>query len=208
MFKFTWIGLICLAIISTGCNSDDARAWQSVMDAPSIAAIDSFLGKYPDSGYKDAALQKKEEFIWQIACGDNTEFGYRKYQKDYPQGKFADQVQAKLDSIPTDAIDLADLTAKTFVGTINYGNREVQVLSLRFVRIEEDAAAVRFEATINTTDIRKNMLGTIDKTKLNVVFQENSQDQMLLNLSNGRAYRREGKIWLESTDPAQYWRLR
>lgn len=197
------------ALTFASCGGDDARAWQAVQSSPSVAAIDTFLAKYPDSGYRKAALQQKEDFVWAMACNDNTEYAYRRYKFDYPEGKYADQVVAKVDAIAIDPeVGFAQLTSKTFVGTINYGDRQVSVLALQFVRIEEAADVVRFEATINTNDMRKSLLGTINKSNYIISFEENPTDQVTLNLKPGRAYWRESRIWLESTDPAQFWRLR
>ncbi len=198
-------GFCALFLLSCGAG-DDARAWQAVMSSPSQDAIDSFLLKYPNSGYKEAALQKKEDFIWQSALNDNTEFGYRNYQKIYPAGKYNELVQAKIDSIPLDNITLAALTTQNFVGKISLSGREIQVLSMRFVKIEE-AATIRFEANINITDARKNLLGSIDKTKMSLSFEENGQEP-ILGLSSARAYIRDKQIWIESTDLNQFWRVR
>lgn len=201
--------LLAFASLLSSCGGDDARAWQAVQSSPSIAAIDTFLAKYPDSGYKGAAMQQKQDFVWHDACQDNTEYAYRRYKYDYPEGKYADQVEAKIAAIAPDTeVGFAQLTAKTFVGTIDYGDKKVAVLALQFVRIEETDALVRFESTINTNDMRKTLLGTIDKKTYAINFEENPTDQVTLNLKPGRAYWREGRIWLESTDPSQFWRLR
>jgi hypothetical protein len=197
--------IFCLFLYA--CNQgDDARAWQLVMNSPSLDAMDTFLLKYPDSGYKEAALQKKEDFLWQSAINDNTEFGFKNYQKIYPTGKFSELVQLKIDSILTDDIGLASLTSRTFVGKMNVNGKEIMVLSMRFIKIEE-AEIVRFEVTINTSDTRKNLLGTIDKNKAVFKFEENGLTPVL-GLTTARAYLRDKQIWLESTDINQFWRLR
>ncbi len=187
-------------------NGDDARAWQAVMNSPSSDAVDSFLLQYPNSGFKEAALQKKEDFCWQIAINDNTEFAYKNYQKIYPAGKYNELVQNRLDSIPVDNLMLLSLTTQNFVGKISLNGREIQVLSMRFVKIEE-AENIRFEATINLPDKRKNLLGTINKTNMSFLFEENGQEP-ILGLSTARAYLRDKQIWIESTDLNQYWRVR
>jgi len=197
---------LCAMLWAACGNGDDARAWQAVMSSPSQDAVDSFLLKYPNSSYKEAALQKKEDFIWQSALNDNTEFGYRNYQKIYPAGKYNELVQAKIDSIPADNITLAALTTQNFVGKISLNGREIKVLSMRFVKIEE-AAVIRFEASINVPDARKNLLGSIDKTKMSLTFEENGQEPVL-GLSTARAYIRDKQIWIESTDLNQFWRVR
>jgi hypothetical protein len=201
--------LIIAASALSSCGGDDARAWQAVQSSPSIATIDSFLAKYPNSGYRKAAMQQKQDFIWHDACLFNTEYAYRHYKYDYPEGKYADQVDTKITAITPDTeINLANLTSKTFVGTINYGDKQVSVLALQFSQIEEFGEQVRFQATINTNDMRKTLLGSINKTNYSINFEENPTDQVTLNLKPGRAYWRQDKIWLESTDPSQFWRLK
>lgn len=209
LHKLLISALIIAAAGLSSCGGDDARAWQAVQSSPSVAAIDSFLAKYPDSGYRKAAMQQKQDFVWHQASTDNTEYAYRRYKYDYPEGKYSDQVDTKIAAITPDTeINLANLTSKTFVGTIDYGEKQVAVLALQFSQIEEVGDQVRFQATINTNDMRKTILGSINKTNYSINFEENPTDQVTLNLKPGRAYWRQEKIWLESTDPSQFWRLK
>jgi hypothetical protein len=195
------------------CGGDDARAWQLVMEKPSIAAIDTFLGKYPNSSYKEAAIQRKQDFIWAIASADDTEYGYKKYLADYPKGKFSEQAQHRLDSLPVETIDYNSLLNKTFIGRIDYGNREVQILSMRFIRFQDTLTAdgkagARFLATINTSDIRKELTGHLDKSKNTLIFEEPTIGNVQLNLTQGRIYTRHDQIWIESVEISQFWRLK
>ena len=192
------------ALSLSSCGGEDQRAWQAIKSDPSIQGIDDFLLKYPDSGHRKAALEQKEDLIWNFANSDNTEYAFRKYKYDYPEGKYADQVDNKIAAIGADAeITLETLTQKTFVGVIRYNNaKDVPVLALKFTQIEEAEGEIRFQAAINTNDMRTDVLGTIQKPLYKISFDENA-----LNLSTGRAYFREGRVLLESTDVEQLWRI-
>lgn len=206
-----WLLLVVISSLSWSCAGDDARAWQAVQVSPSVEAIDSFLAKYPDSGYRQAAIQQKEDFFWKLACTDNTEYGYRRYKYDYPQGKYVDQVEAKISAIAVDAeVDFANLMSRRYSGKIDYGDKKEEILSLVFKSIEDIGTTVRFVAEINVRagDKRKQLTGSIDKTTMRMVFEEQAGDEFTLNLPAGRAYWREGRLWLESVDPAVFWRLR
>ncbi len=206
-----WLLLVLGSFFGWSCAGDDARAWQAVQVSPSVAAIDSFLAKYPDSGYKQAAIQQKEDFLWKLACTDNTEYGYRRYKFDYPQGKYVDQVEAKVAAITPDAqVDFAALMSRRYSGRIDYGDKKEEILSLVFKSIEDVGTTVRFTAEINVRagDKRKLLAGSIDKTTMRMTFEENPSDEFALNLPAGRAYWRENRLWLESVEPAVFWRLR
>lgn len=210
LFKFLTPLLFVTSLSLVSCGGEDARKWQDSKKEGTIGAVDTFLQNFPDSKYRTAALEHKEDLIWNNAMTDNTEYLYRKYQYDYPQGKYLDLVNTKIEAITIDPqLTLEALTSKTFVGTIKYSEgKEVSVVALKFVNIEEAEGEVRFEASINTNEMRKNIQGVIQKSNFLITFNENPTDQVTLNLSPGRAYWRESRIWLESVDPTQFWRLR
>lgn len=194
-------------ILLTACENEEDKAWQQALSQNSSVALDSFLVIYPDSKYKNTVSEKKEDFAWYTAKEKNTIYSYKKYLVDYPAGKYKDEVPARLDSIPSTGINLADLTKSTFIGHIDYGNRETQVLAFQFAEITQDSAGVRFWAKINTSDIRKNIEGRIDTNDYLIMFMENTDDKIMLNITDGRAYIQNNKIILESTNVNQYWNL-
>ena len=106
-------------------------------------------------------------------------------------------------------MSLSELTAKTFVGTIHQGDKDYDVLSLRFNKIDEQGDNINFTAAVHlSSDIRKQLSGTIVKPNFTISFVENKEDEFTLNLSDGRAYIRKGQILMESIDPNQYWHLK
>lgn len=191
----------------TACSNEEDKAWEAALSQNSSAAIDSFLITYPDSKYATDAAGHKEDFAWYAAKKKHTIYHYKKYLVDFPNGKYKDAVPNQIDSISSSNIDLAELTQSTFIGKIDYGNRETQVLAFRFAEINKDSAGIGFLAKINTSDIRKMIEGRIDPNDYLIMFMENPDDKIMLNITDGRAYKKGNKLILESTNINQYWNL-
>lgn len=191
----------------TACSNEEDKAWDVAVSQNSDLALDSFLLVYPDSKYTSEVTTHKEDFAWFAAKQKHTVYNYKKYLVDFPNGKYKDLVSTQIDSIPSNNINLEELTTSTFIGKINYGSRNLQVIGFRFSEIRKDSAGIRFFANINTSDNRKMIEGRIDPNGYVVMFMENTNDKTMLNLTDGRAYRKGNKIMLESTNVNQYWNL-
>ena len=126
---------------------------------------------------------------------------------DYPNGKYKEEVPKRLDSISSGDISLTELTKSTFIGKIDYGDHETQVLAFRFLEINQDSGGISFIAKINTSDIRKVIKGRIAPADFLIMFMEDPNDKIMLNITDGRAYMKGNKIVLESTNVNQYWNL-
>lgn len=203
------IGLILISLV-TSCENDEDRAWKAAVGQGSLEAIDSFMLTHPESGYKAEALAKKEGIAWAYARGKNTIYAYKKYQMDYPDGQYKEEVPKRLDSIPTISVDeesLMILTSNSFTGRIDYENQVVQIIYLKFLEIQETAGSIRFVANINASNIRKAIPGSIKLDDFTISFEENTQEKVMLNMANGKAYKINNQIVLESVDTDQYWRL-
>ncbi len=192
-----------------GQSAEEKAAWETARQKNSLEALDSFLLQYPETGRREEIAKLRDGRLWQVALLYNTEWHYKNYLAEFPQGQYKDEAQIKLEQLPTDAVSLSELSSKTFVGTINQGDQDYEVLALRFAEIEEQGDAVHFKASVHlSSDIRKQMTGTISKPKYTISFEEGSDDEILIDLSDGRAYLRDGRLILESTDPKQYWLLK
>jgi hypothetical protein len=191
----------------TACSNEEDNAWESALSQNSGAALDSFLLVYPDSKYAAEVVTHKEDFAWYAAKQKHTVYNYKKYSVDFPNGKYKDQVSKQIDSIQSNNINLEELTKSTFIGKIDYGNRETEVIAFSFAEIQKDSAGIRFVAKINTSDIRKIIEGRIDPNGYLIMFMENPDDKIMLNITDGRAYRKDNKVMLESTNVNQYWNL-
>lgn len=198
---------LLMVVLFTACSNEEDKAWELALSQNSDAAIDSFLMAFPDSKYATDAAAHKEDFAWYAAKQKNTVYFYKKYLVDYPNGKYKEEVPTQIESINSSNIDLAELTRSTFIGKIDYGNRETQVLAFRFAEIHKDSVGISFVAKINTSDIRKMIEGRIDPTDVLIMFMENPDDKIMLNITDGRAYKRGNKLILESTNVNQYWNL-
>ncbi len=199
--------VLILLVLTCACQNEEDKSWQLALQKNSNAAIDSFLLDYPDSKYSMDASIQKETFAWFSAKANNTVYGYKKYLVNYPDGKFSKEVPSRLDAIKTDNISLKELTASTFIGKINYGNHETQVLAFKFANINKDSSGISFLAKINTSEIRKDIEGRINPKNFSITFMEDPKDKTMLNITDGRAYMKENKIMLESTNVNQYWNL-
>lgn len=204
---------------SVACSdtSEDARVWNELLKAPSQQALEQFLDEYPESSYRPQALKKKEEYQWQAALLEKTLFPYIKYLNDYPDGKYREEAQAFIDAIESPNFQIEKLYQGSFVGHIDYGAKQIQVLSMKFraqTPEEEpensDPYKQAFIATVNTKDFRKDIRGVLQLPEGLLLFEEEADEQseVLLGLSKGRVYYINSKLFLESTDPQQYWALR
>jgi len=202
---------ILIIIISTvllvGCQSEEDKAWEAALAKHSTLAVDSFLMKYPDSKYQSAAAEKKEDFRWYRAKQKNTIYNYKKYLAEYPNGKYTEKVPLYIDSIPKKEIELTALTKSTFVGKINYGDHETQIIAFRFTAIEQNDKGIQFVAKINTSDFRKPLEGRISLKDNSIMFMEDPASKQMINLTDGRIYHQDNKYIIESTNISQYWNL-
>jgi hypothetical protein len=202
--RFAVCCFICCLLLA--CTSEEDRAWEAAVAQNSSEAIDSFLLKYPGTKYAGDAEAFKQDYAWFAAKDRNTVYHYKKYLTTYPTGNYADEVPERIRAINQEPLDLANLTRKSFVGKIDYGNRETQVLSFDFIEIRRDSAGISFTAEIQTPDIRKVIDGRIDPNTYGIMFME-KDDNVMLNITDGRAYKKDGKLVLESTNVNQYWNL-
>ncbi len=208
--------LLCLGQVlllfscSSASSEAEAEAWAQASKKNSLEALDSFLAAYPNTSHSKEIAKRREGILWQIAERNQTEYHYRYYLDQFPQGKHQDEANANLQAIPNKEIDFGMFSSKTFVGTIRYENeQELEVLALQFKSIDESPSSVRFQASVHLSqDIKKELWGNIELPSLQVVFEEKTEDEFILGLSNGRIYTRDGNIFLESIDPKQYWILR
>ena len=197
----------CLLCLICACQSEEDKAWEEAIALNSSAAIDSFLLRYPGTKYADDADAQKEDYAWYAAKQKNTVYHYKKYLVTYPSGQHAAKVPEQLEAIPTDEINIDDLTQSTFIGKINYGNRETQVLAFRFLEVEKSENNIGFKARIQTSDINKVIEGRIDPKGSLIMFMENNEDTIMLNITDVRIYKQGNKLLLESTNVNQYWNL-
>ncbi len=195
--------VFCLVL---ACSSEEDVAWEAAVAQNSSEAIDSFLLTYPGTKYASDAEAFKQDYAWYAAKDRNTIYHYKKYLTTYPTGKYADEVPERIEAIKEEEMDLAELTRSTFIGKIDYGNRETQVLAFKFVEIKRDSAGISFVARIQTSDISKVIDGRIDPDTYGIMFME-KDETVMLNITDGRAYKKGNKLLLESTNVNQYWNL-
>lgn len=199
--------IYCFAFcLLVACSSEEDIAWEAAVAQNSSEAIDSFLLEYPSTKYAKDAEGFKQDYAWYTAKDRNTIYHYKKYLVTYPTGKYAKKVPERINAINQEGLDLAELTKSTFIGKIDYGNRETQVLAFKFVEVIRDSAGISFVARIQTSDIDKVIDGRIDPKSYGIMFME-PENTVMLNITDGRAYKKGNKLLLESTNVNQYWNL-
>lgn len=204
-----WGTLYLFACGNGGTGSPEATAWEQARKENTMEALDSFLIQFPETGRKKEIATLRDGMLYQTALLSNTEYYYRQYLQEFPQGKYVKEIQEKLNTLPNDAVGLSELSAKTFVGTIRQGDRDYDVLALKFKEIEESGDNINFIASVHlSSDIRKQLKGSILKPTFSISFEEDKDDEFMLDLSDGRAYIRNGQILIESIDPKQFWHLK
>lgn len=202
--------LVCLIGLFACGSSEETKAWEAAKAQSSEEAIDAFLAKYPDSGYKGEAAKYKEHLLWEYALLENTRYHFLNYKSKYPEGKYVAQAQGMIDSLQQgQAIDLAVLTQNRFTGYIQHSGKDLEILSLRFAQIQESATEILFVADITlSSNLRKNIQGRIDLKNAVIYFEENQTDDFLAQLGSGAVYVRGDKILIESIVLGSYWRMK
>jgi len=216
LYNFLPLGFFLLLLTACGggdlssSNDPEDKAWLETTQKGTEAAYDSFLTIYPAGKYSVQAQDRKEEMLWAYAQTENTVYHYLYYKNMYPSGKYSGEVESKINAITSEEISMAELTERTFAGVIRHNNRDdVEVISLKFRGINQMGNNIEFFADIRASnDVRKKLMGRIEPETFIIQFDEQETDLVYLNLSEGRAYKRNGQLWLESTDPNQYWSMK
>ncbi len=210
--------LLLLAVLAacggTKGNPEEETDWNAASEANTLTALDSFLIRYPETKRKKEIAQRREGALFQIAQTENTEYHFRRYLKEFPQGKRKKDVETKLAALKPESLSTEILAAKTFVGAVRYldgSEPDVEIISMKFSEMNDDGTEIRCKISVHvTSDIKKELTAVIQKDKMSVKFEERAEDEFLLDLPEGRMYSRNNEIMLESVDPTQklYWRLK
>lgn len=152
----------------------------------------------------DLSLEERRD--WGMATDKNTEFYYRKYLDNHPNGEYTASAFDRIDSIYNAPVTEAELMERFTGKYTQSGDRKV--FSMRFDEITPNGSDFDFKCTVNMGSQRKELIGSIDMNDYLISFEELGDDYPKLNITIGRLYKREGKIFIESTDVAQYWVLR
>ncbi len=159
------------------------------------------------SGKKAPELTLEERKDWGMAVDKNTEYYYRKYLENHPNGEYTGVAFDKIDSIYNAPVTQEELMGSRFTGKYTQSD-DPKVFSMRFDEITPNGSDFDFKCTVNISAQRKELIGSIDMNDYLISFEELGDDYPKLNITIGRLYKREGKIFIESTDVAQYWILR
>ena len=175
-----------------------------------LLAILALGGMYMRSGgnsKKAPDLSLEERKDWNTAIDKHTEYYYQKYLTNHPNGEYTALAFDMMDSIYNAPLSEAELMASRFTGKYTQsGDRKV--FSMRFDEITPNGSDFDFKCSINMGSQRKELIGSIDMNDYLISFEELGNDYPKLSITNGRLYKRKGKIFIESVDVNQYWVLR
>ena len=78
----------CFFSCGGGDSNLENAAWKEARKENTLEAIDSFLLKFPGTTKKAEIAKVRDGMLWQTALLNNTEFYYRSYLTEFPQGKY------------------------------------------------------------------------------------------------------------------------
>jgi len=162
-----------------------------------------FLGDHE----KTPKLTIDERKDWNTAIDKNTEYFYHKYLANHPNGEYTALAWDMIDTIYNAPVMERELMATRFTGKYAQSG-DSKIFSMRFTEITPNAGDYDFKCSVNMGSQRKALIGSIDMDSYAISFEELGEDYPKLSIVSGRLYKRQNKIFIESTDVEQYWVLR
>ncbi len=221
MYTIKYI-LLFSSVFILGCsafrgNPEEKKALDQAMKINTLAALDAFLENYPETIFKEVVADRRETILFGIAINEKTEYHLNKYLQEFPQGKRKENIQNELDVISklTDKpLSIDDLNDKTFVGSIHYLDEKpahIEILTLNLSNPEINSEEISFNANVHLgLDLKKELKVIIEKNKMSIKFVELESDEFLLELPEGRFYKINNQIIVESViaNSSKYWILK
>lgn len=209
--------LSLILLISCGSqkgSSEEEQAWNETQQKNTLSAYDSFLADYPDTKKKDEVAQRREASLFGMATLDKTEYYLRKYLQEFPQGKRKKEVENELKKLEKSSVSPDEAISKTYVGSVRYldgSSPDMEIFSVTISDLEDLGDEMKCKITVLlSSDVKKVMEGKIQKSKMSIKFVEDESEDFLLELPEGRFYKKDNNIYIESVDPSQkvYWILK
>lgn len=203
------VPIALLSFFLSACGSmPDKTAWDRVQGHLTADTLEWFLKEYPNSEYHKDASAKLEDIYWKEASYRNTVFFYLKYANRFPKGQYLDNAMRMVSELPKDAISLQELENGAFIGQLEVKGEEPHLLSLRFGKTVKDVETdtLQFVADLNIGDQKTELRGFIETFDNSVHFLQGDSLNRIL-YTNGKLYKRDGKLFMESTGTEQYWML-
>lgn len=205
--RHTAISLVLLSLWA--CSNPEKEAFHKAEARKTISALDSFLHSYPKGDYYKSAIDAKDEMVWSDADSKNTVWFFVHYANEFPEGKHIQEAFERVTTIPVDNVLEAELYTAPFIGQIKVGVNDNQLVSLsfqKFITTHQDSLA--FKANLNTGANKYEMGVMLVKSDNSIHFADldPSFGGSVLQ-SSGRLYRRNGALFMESTDAKQYWKF-
>lgn len=199
--------LLCLLLFSTSsCNTDERDAWNDAFEKHTTEAIDSFLLKYPEGAYKAQAATAQEDLYWEKARETPTVWNYLMYADRYPEGRYLQEVLNGVGKLPVEAINTHSMRARPFSGTLETAGG-IQLALLDFQDFKDTGDSLRFVAHLNSGPLKETVMGNISKKDNSIFINKVVGQPVFLIHTPGRIYLKNGKLFIESTDLKQYWKI-
>lgn len=98
------LGLSAVSCKEDTSKSEEQTAWDALLEAPTVNALEKFMDKYPDGIHYDAAREmyldeKEEASVWEEANESQTSDMYSKYIEKYPKGLYIKKATSIYDSL-------------------------------------------------------------------------------------------------------------
>jgi hypothetical protein len=192
--------------VFVSCNTTpDDKAWKIADKADTREEVLRYLTDYPDGKHTAKAQQRLQDIDWAVANQQNTAYHWLAFVANYPDSPRKAEAQQRLQAMQPDSIPRSTLLSNRFTGLLQYkGATEKQLLSARFAEHTEPAALT---LDVNLGNTRKQLVAYYNPDDNQLAIKENESDPVQLRLSQGKAYLRSGTLFIESTDPAVYWKL-
>jgi hypothetical protein len=195
---------IC-AIGFAGCGEDRA-AWSKIKGTNDLEALDTFLLRFPNSAYREEAFARRGEALWLQAEKQRTVYPFLLYVRDYPQGEHYQAAFVQASSIPMDRFSATELRSRPFTGRLG-SDSTGQFVRAEFRAVQEKGDSVLFTAVLNFAQVRNTLTGYVLRSDNSIRFERSIDLPGMVVQTPGRLYRRDGTLWLESTDLQQFWRI-
>lgn len=78
---------------------NEEAQWQIIHASPSIAAIDTFMTKYPMTAYADQCAHLRDSIVWHNVTAQDTEAAYQQFVQQYPQSAYFEQANERLNGL-------------------------------------------------------------------------------------------------------------
>jgi hypothetical protein len=190
------------------CNDPVKTEWLKAEASNNMDTIKQFYQQYKDhETWGKKAFEALEQLSWAEAAESKTVYNYLKYATDFPEGPHVSEAVELVQQIPFDSISWEQLSSAPFVGSADM-NGQNQLVTLFFIEQESHGDTIYFKGNVNSGKWKKEVKGQVIKSQSSLSVEPIKEADISFILTPGRLYAKNGKLFAESTDVLQYWKLK